>query len=134
MSEVIRWNLVQKIRIGYGLAIISLPSIVPIAFASHGFWQAARASPCLHPLAKNKTPPRPFPAVLKPSACAWLRQLLGDPLGSLGLYSSRHGSYTCHWAVPWLDKACLCFWRTRHKCFYISQNHLTLRQSNRMRA
>jgi len=104
--------------------------VFAIAFVSHGSWQASKAFPCHHPQASGKTLPRLVYAVQKPFAGALLGQWLVDPLGSLGQYSSRHDSYIFRWAALWLGMGCLCFWRTRHKCFYISQNHLTLRQSS----
>ena len=79
------------------------------AFAFRGSWQAARAFPCHHSQASDKSQPRPFSAVLKPFAGALIGQWLDDPLGSWGQYSCRRGSCTCRWSVLWLGRGCQYF-------------------------
>ena len=75
------------------MRVFAKASFFPIAFASHGSWQAARAFPCLHPQANGKTQPRPFLAVLMPFAGAWLRKLLDGLLGSLRQNYTRRDFY-----------------------------------------
>ena len=79
------------------------------AYASHGSLQVARAFPCHHHQAIDKSLPRPFPAVLRPFAGALLRQSLCGPLESLGLYSFRRGSCIVRWLGSGRCKGCQCF-------------------------
>ncbi len=82
----------------------------PIACAFRGSLQAARAFPCHHSQASDKSPLRPAYALQRPFAGALILRWLGGPLKSLGQYSCRRDFYICRWSVLLLGRGCLYFW------------------------